>query len=108
MSRDIRKEFVDEIVAISKERRDITLYNYFRQFDDKEPNRNAAAEALYMAGVSDAISSIISITDDRELNEAKWRITTKEGTVVPFCNPEDTSYLETPGLIALFHESISS
>lgn len=106
--RDIRKEFIDEITAISKERRDITLYRHFAQFDKNEPKRNPAAEALYMSGVSDAIANIISITDDRSLNGAKWRLTTAEGEVVPFCNPKDKEYLDTPGLIAMFHDAINS
>lgn len=106
--RDIRKEFVDEVTAVSKQRCDITLYSYFGLDGEKPPVRNKAAEELYMAGVRDAIDNIISITDDRSLNGAKWRLTTTEGDVVSFCNPKDKKYLETPGLIALFHNAISS
>jgi len=106
--RDIRKEFVDEITAVLKRRRDITLYRYFGFDVENPPVRNKAAEELYMAGVRDAIDNIISITDDRSLNGAKWRLTTTEGDVVSFCNPKDKEYLETPGLIALFHNAISS
>lgn len=106
--RDIREEFVNDIVNMSKERRDITLYNHFAQFDKNEPRRNPAAEALYMKGVSDAISNIISMTNDNNPSGTKWRLTTTEGDVLPFCNPKDKEYLETPGLIALFHNAISS
>ena len=104
--RDIRKELVDEFVGMSLVRRDITLYSHFAQFEDKEPVRNPQAEAIYMTGVKDAICNLISMTDDR--GGAKWCLTTAEGKVVPFCNPKDKEYMDTPGLIVMFHDAINS
>lgn len=106
--RDTRKEFVEEITAISKSRRDMTLYNVYGFEGEAPPVRNKVAEDLYMAGVKDAISNIFGMTDDRNPKGGKWRLTTTEGEVVPFCNPKDKEYMETPGIIVMFHDAISS
>lgn len=108
MKRNIRQEFVDEVSKRAKQRRDITLYQHFEGMGDGEPTRCKRTEGIYMAGVRDAVDLIISMTDDRTLNEARWRLTTAEGVVVPFCSPDDKGYLDTPGLIALFHDAINT
>lgn len=109
--RDIRDEFTTELAASIKLRRDISLYGYHPGFTDSpmpKPRRSPETEAIYMAGARDAIGTLISMTDDRELNGARWRLTTAEGSVVGFCNPKDKEYLESPGLAVLFHDKINT
>lgn len=108
-ARDIRKEFVVELAENIKIRRDITLYRKHPGLDKiHDHERRKDVEAIYMAGARDAADMLISMTDDRELNLARWRLTTTEGKVVSFCNPEDKGYLDTPGLIVLFHNQINT
>lgn len=109
--RDIRDEFTTELAESIKLRRDITLYGYhpgFTTMPMPKPRRSPETEAIYMAGARDAIGTLISMIDDRELNGARWRLTTTEGKVVGFCNPKDEAYLESPGLIVLFHDKINT
>lgn len=105
---DIRKLFVTELVGNINVRRDISLYG--KMPGDTVPRRepHPAVNDIYMMGVNDAITVLLSITDDRELNLAPWRVTDKEGNVVSFCNPEDgDEYLATPGLIHMFQQELA-
>lgn len=106
--RDIRAEFVAELVRMATTRRDLTLYGSHPDYRKSEPSRNDQVEAIYMRGVQDAIGALISMTDSRELNGANFRLTTKDGEVVTFGSPKDKTYLETPGLIVLFNNKLNN
>lgn len=106
--RDIRSEFVKELSEGIKLRRDITLYNKHPGLDGPVTHRNDQVESIYMAGARDAVTMVLSMTDDRELNGSSFRLTTSEGKVIPFDHPGDKVYLETPGIIVMFHNEINT
>lgn len=107
----IREDFVNQLAINIKGRRDFTLYGTMpgkHRVPEELSIEESYRESMYMLGAREAIGQLIAMADDRELNEAEWRITTKAGEVVSFCNPDDKGYLDTPGLIAMFEDEINS
>ena len=105
----IRDKFIEDVVDIVKERRDITLYSKFRGFDASPELPLRIPDPMfvrgYTQGIEDAIGVLMSITDSRELNGAPYRITDTKGEVITFY-PKDSE--ECAGLIAAIWEKVSS
>lgn len=92
--RDIREEFITELTENVKRRRDFKLRDL-----------HSTTEMVYMAGVRDAIGTLLSMMGDCKQSSDRWRLATTEGNVVGFYNPTDK---ESPDLVTMFHDKINT
>lgn len=103
----LREAFVKDLASMVKDRMNYMLYGS-PDGPALAENVMPASEVMYMNIAKDVVGVVFSMTDDREDNGSIYRLTAKDGTVVPFCNPLDEHYLQSPGIIAMFQDAVNT
>lgn len=118
----IRDKFIDDLAKEIIERRNITLYGKFEGIPNTKLNPvrepHPLYESGYAQGLRDTIGTMLGITDSRELNGARYRLTDTTGEVITFY-PKDNEngaptrddtgeIVDVPGLIVAVWEKVSS
>jgi hypothetical protein len=78
-----RAEFIRHVQLFQKSREELNEIN--QNFTERE-------KRIFAAGFQDGVGVMLSITDSRELNGAKFRITDLNGGIVPFYDTDRPEY----------------
>lgn len=103
----LREEFVEDLADHIKIRMNIMLYQDMAGPREGQ-ERQLMAEAMYKSVARDVIGVVLSMTDDRPLNGATYRLTSEDGTVIPFDRPGFENELGAMGIIRMFHEAVNT
>lgn len=84
---DVRKDFLSQWVGTMRVYENLNVHGIDPWGNEIEGHHRSFTPeyiAGYHAGQNNAAHTLLSITDSRELNEANWRLTSKDGEVLTF------------------------
>ena len=84
---DLRKDFLGQWIGTMQIYENLNVHGIDPYGEKIEGHHGSFSQdyiAGFRAGQNNAAHTLLSITDSRELNEARWRLTDKEGEVLTF------------------------
>lgn len=97
---DIRKDFIGQWIGTMEVYENLNVHGidqYGKKIDGFHGSFTPDFIAGFRAGQNNAAHTLFSITDSRELNEADWRLTSKDGEVITFYPKDNLSGSPTVG-----------
>lgn len=117
---DIRKDFLGQWIGTMRVYENLNVHGIDPWGNEIEGHHRSFTPvyiAGFRAGQNNAASTLLSITDSRELNEADWRLTSKDGEVLTFY-PKDHGdepvldekgkLVSVPGIVCDYYDMVNS